>query len=55
MIRFEQILEELQDKNSYKVSRTEDKNAVKYFFERVQKEGSISESYNVVIPEENNV
>ncbi|SFE10043.1 TATA-box binding [Lentibacillus persicus] len=43
------ILEKLQAKNSYKVSSAEDENTVKYFFERVQKDTSLSESFNVVI------
>ncbi|TFJ92250.1 YwmB family TATA-box binding protein [Lentibacillus salicampi] len=46
----ESILEKIQNKNSYKVSRTKDENAIKYFIERVQKEAHLSETYSVVIP-----
>lgn len=44
------ILENLQRKNSYKVSSAEDEKTVKYNFERVQKDTGVSESFNVVIP-----
>ncbi|GGJ91833.1 hypothetical protein GCM10007063_13030 [Lentibacillus kapialis] len=47
----DRLLQKLRDKNSYKVSSDEDENTVKYFFERVQKQTSFSESYSVVIPE----
>lgn len=44
------VLQKLEAQNSYKVTSTEDENAVKYLFERVHKKGPIFESYNVVIP-----
>ncbi|HLR61483.1 MAG TPA: YwmB family TATA-box binding protein [Lentibacillus sp.] len=44
------VLQKLKNKNSYKVSSTEDENTVKYFFGRGQKNAKLSESYSVVIP-----
>ncbi|HLS09925.1 YwmB family TATA-box binding protein [Lentibacillus sp.] len=46
------ILEKMKHKNGYKVTGTEDEKSVKYFIERIQKDGLFSETYHVVIPKD---
>ncbi|MFD1362038.1 YwmB family TATA-box binding protein [Lentibacillus salinarum] len=44
------MLDKIQAETGYKVTGTEDENAVKYFIEDTQKKSGITETYNVVIP-----
>lgn len=50
--RINRLMKKLQQENSYLFSSEKDDNSIRYSFRNIQKDKSISETYNVLIPKD---